>query len=124
MTLRWAYSPDKCEGYEFCGDCDTCPIRDEAKPTVFNYGDYIKLKSKMAHQADEIMKIKAENTDLKCKLYSAESKYDTATNIINIQQDIISNYGDVFKLLEAELKKLRNEVMNNESSTHDNKQTV
>lgn len=67
MTLRWAYSPDKCEGYEMCRDCDTCPIRDEAeaKPTVFNYGNYLKLKSKVAHQADEIMKLKEENTNLK-----------------------------------------------------------
>ena len=68
MTLRWAYSPEKCEGYEMCQDCDTCPIRDEAKPTVFNYGDYIKLKSKMARQADEIMRLKEENTNLKIKV--------------------------------------------------------
>lgn len=86
MTLRWAYSPDKCEGYEMCRDCDTCPIRDEAKPTVFNYGDYIKLKSKAARQADEIMNLKAENTDLKILLFTAyliikaEVKSDVITN--------------------------------------------
>lgn len=68
MTVRWAYSPEKCEGYEMCRDCDTCPIRDEAKPTVFNYGDYIALKSKSARQADEIMKLKEENTNLKIKV--------------------------------------------------------
>ncbi len=68
MTVRWAYSPEKCEGYELCRDCDTCPIRDEAKPTVFNYGDYIKLKSKSERQADEIMRLKEENTNLKIKV--------------------------------------------------------
>lgn len=124
MTLRWAYEPEKCEGYEYCGDCDTCPIRDEAKPTVFNYSDYIKLKSKMAHQADEIMRIKAENTDLKCELNSVESKYDTAASIISIQQDIISSYGNVFKLQEAELTKLRNEVRDNARDTNNSKETM
>ena len=86
MTVRWAYSPEKCEGYELCRDCDTCPIRDEAKPTVFNYGDYIALKSKSARQADEIMNLKAENTDLKILLFrayliiKAEVSSDVITN--------------------------------------------
>lgn len=26
MTLRWAYNPGKCDGYEYCTDCDFCSI--------------------------------------------------------------------------------------------------
>ena len=85
MTIRWAYDPSKCAGYELCRDCDTCPIKDETKPTVFNYKDFVDLKKKCAHQADEIMRLKAENTDLKILLFrayliiKAEVKSDAVT---------------------------------------------
>ena len=64
MTLRWAYDPTKCEQYELCRDCDTCPIAYE-KPPVHSYHDYVDLKKKVSKQADEIMKLKEENTNLK-----------------------------------------------------------
>ena len=91
------------------------------KPIVFNP----RVATERIEELEEkVRQLKIENTDLKCKLHSVESKYDTATNIINIQQDIISNYGDVFKLHEAELTKLRNEVHDNVCDANNNKQTV
>lgn len=108
------------------------------KPLVFNYqhyetlrdvatdlaGENEELRKKVDHQMWEVMKVKGENTTLRCELEATKSKYDTATNIINIQQDIISNYGNVFKLQEAELTKLRNEVCDNARNTNDSKETM
>lgn len=59
--------------------------------------------------------------DLKVKVAEVESRYKAAASIIEINQGTIDGYHKVFRLQEAELKKLRNEVMNNESSTHDSK---
>ena len=108
------------------------------KPLVFNYGDYEKLRElvdeqtvaikelrdKAEHQMWTVMAVMGENTTLKCELENVQSKYDPAASIISIQQDIISNYGNVFKLQEAELIKLRNEVRNNVRDANNNKQTV
>ena len=80
MTIRWAYDPKKCDQYEGCTDCDTCPIRDEAKPTVFNYRDFVELKKKVAKQADEIMRLKEQNTNLKIHLRILEADRDDQNN--------------------------------------------
>lgn len=91
------------------------------KPWVYNP----RVATERIEELEEkVRQLKMENTDLKCELHSVESKYDTATNIINIQQDIISNYGNVFKLQEAELIKLRNEVCDNARNTNDSKETM
>ena len=62
--------------------------------------------------------------DLKVKVAEVESRYEAAASIIEINQGTIDGYHEIYRLQEIELKKLRNEVMNNESSTHDNKQAV
>lgn len=108
------------------------------KPLVFNYGHYEnlrdqandmaleieELRAKVEKQMWEVMAVKGENTTLKCELESVQSKYDVAKSIIEIQQDIISKYGNVFKLQEAELIKLRNEVCDNARNTNDSKETM
>lgn len=91
------------------------------KPWVYNPRE---AEERILHLEERNRQLLEENTDLKCELHSIESKYDTATNIINIQQDIISNYGNVFKLQEAELIKLRNEVCDNARNTNDSKKTM
>lgn len=105
------------------------------KPLVFNYGHYEtlrdqandmaleieELRAKVEKQMWEVMSVKGENTTLKCELENVQSKFDVATRIIAIQQDIISNYGNVFKLHEAELTKLRNEVAHHVRYTSNNK---
>ena len=112
------------------------------KPLVFSYKDYTdlresykqllednqtlmadnrELRKKVQHQADRVNSLLEENTDLKVNVADAESKYNAAARIIEINQDTIDKYHEVFRLQEAELKKLRNEVMNNESSTNDSK---
>ena len=108
------------------------------KPLVFNYGNYEtlrdqandmaleieELRAKVEKQMWEVMAVKGENTTLKCELENVKSRYETAANIINIQQEIINNYGNVFKLHEAELTKLRNEVAYHVRDTNDNTKTL
>ena len=112
------------------------------KPLVFNYkqheelrqaykellkdnktlmADNRELRKKVQHQADRVNSLLEENTDLKVKVAEVDSRYKAAASIIEINQGTIDGYHKVFRLQEAELKKLRNEVMNNESSTHDSK---
>lgn len=94
------------------------------KPLVFNYqhyetlrdvatdlaGENEELRKKVDHQMWEVMKVKGENTTLRCELETTKSKYETATRIIDIQRDIIAEYHKTFKLQEAELAKLRKEL--------------
>lgn len=112
------------------------------KPICFSYKDYTdlreaykqllkdnqtlmadnrELRKKVQHQADRVNSLLEENTDLKVKVTEVDSRYKAAASIIEINQGTIDGYHKVFRLQEAELKKLRNEVMNNESSTHDSK---
>ena len=115
------------------------------KPICFSYKDYTdlredyknllddnqtlmadnrELRAKVQHQTERVNALLEENTDLKVKVAEVESRYKAAASIIEINQGTIDGYHKVFRLQEAELKKLRNEVMNNECSTHDNQQTV
>lgn len=108
------------------------------KPLVFNYGHYEtlrdqandmaleieELRAKVDKQMWEVMSVKGENTTLKCELDSIKSQHEAAERIIEIQNETIKKYNAVFKLQEAELQRLRNEVRNNARNTNDNQPTL
>ena len=108
------------------------------KPLVFSYKDYTdlreayakmlednqtlmadnrELRAKVQHQAERVNALLEENTDLKVKVADAESKYNAAARIIEINQDTIDKYHEIFRLQQAELTKLRSEVAKCSSNT-------
>ena len=102
------------------------------KPLVFNYkaheelrdaykdllednqklmDDNRKLREKVRHQAERVNSLLMENTDLKIKADRNESMYNVACSIIDINHETIQTYTRIFKMQEAELQKLRKEVI-------------
>lgn len=102
------------------------------KPLVFNYkryeelrkayqelladnqklmADNRKLREKVRHQAERVNSLLMENTNLKIKADRNESKYNAACSIIDINHETIQTYTKIFKMQEAELTKLRREVI-------------
>ena len=79
---------------------------------------YEKIIAKNQESTNKLIaELKRENTDLKVKVADAESKYNAAARIIEINQDTIDKYHEIFRLQQAELTKLRSEVAKCSSNT-------
>jgi len=79
------------------------------KPLVFNYATHEDAIVKIQSQADEIVRLKEENTNLKIRCRIAEEdagQIETLKNIIDTQKRTIDKYGEIFTILNATIKDL------------------
>jgi len=84
---KWAWT-EECEGKPCFGDCDLCqhrPGERYTKPTVFNVVTAMQ------------------------KIDALEEEVSHLRQIVSQQQETINTYGQIFKLQEAELERIRND---------------